>query len=449
MRFVANTLNGVHLADILPGPEDDVDNVLAAVAYGSNSTDEGNDFIGQCLKNRYRVDLWMRYDHTVPVAIPLLQRLLKHEKDNIFCNFIPDCMHSKVIWWRGYGAYVGSANLTNRAWFTNIEAGLFLTDEELMREGMDIELEEFFEGLRDLDVAIPLSAELIKEMEAIQAQRKGLDGIGKSLRKKPIWGGPVFFEGKKSVDKRRDKFEREWKAALAHMRVVAARLEENRPVWVHEDTPMGWQVDQFLHAYYYNRVGDGRTKPYEEYFRRNYSNPNGALSEAIAWWKSTLRAPSKEDEMLEFNAPKIQQNLSREKLAELTERDLLEVCIRTHATREHVIKMDLVTLGRPDLKTLSRDERMPLYAAWLYKQRNAQGWNIARLLNFLLYEGSDEDLWARLYTAAKDKRYVLPRYKLSTLAEVAGWARPEVAPPRNGRTSKALRVLGFDVKVYD
>jgi len=43
---------------------------------------------------------------------------------------------------------------------------------------------------------------------------------------------------------------------------------------------------------------------------------------------------------------------------------------------------------------------------------------------------------------------MIPRYKISTIAEFAGWARPEVALPRNGRTSKALRALGFDVKVY-
>jgi hypothetical protein len=448
MKFVANTLNGVHLADVLPCKDDEVDNVLAAVAYGSNSTDEDNDFLGHCLRNRYRLDLWMRYDHTVPVAVPLLQRLLRHERDNVFCKFIPDCMHSKVIWWRGYGAYIGSANLTNRAWFTNIEAGLFLTEEELQRDGIDTALENFFDELRDLDVAIPLSADLIKEMEAIQARRKGVMDLGKDLRKAAEWGGPVFFDKKMAVDRRRDKFEREWKAALAHMQNIAGRLQENRPKWVPETTPLNWQVDQFLHAYYYNRVGEGREKPYEDYYRRHFKDPNSALNAALAWWKGTEHAPSHEDEMLKLNAPIIQRNLSRERLGSLTEQDLLEVCERTHATREHVIKMDLGLLGRPDLVSLPRDERMILYAAWLNRQRNALGWNIAQLLNFVLYGGPDDELWSRIYAAATDQKYTIPRYKLSMLAEVAGWARPEVAPPRNGRTSKALRALGFDVKVY-
>jgi hypothetical protein len=448
MKLVANTINGVHLADIMPGKNDLVDNVLAAVAYGSSSTNEEMDFIGNCLNHRLRLDLWMRYDHTVPVAIPLLQRLLKHERDNIFCKFIPDYLHSKVIWWRGYGAYIGSANLTDRAWFTNIEAGVFFGESELERDGLDIALENFFDELRDLDVAIPLNAELIMEMEAIQARRKGVLDLGKELRKIPVWEGPVFYEKRKRTDNRREKFEKEWKTALGHMQFIAEQLRDNRPSWISLNTPLAWQVDQFLHAYYYNQVGEGLTKPYEDYFRRNYRDPSGALAQAINWWKHTTEAPSNEDEMLNESAPTIQRILSQEKLNALTEEEFLNVCARTHAIREHVIKMDLGTLGRPDLTTLPRNERMILYAAWMFKQRNAQGWNIARLLEFVLYEGKDAELWSRLYTAATDSHFTIPRFKLSTLAEIAGWARPEVVPPRNGRTSKALRALGYDVKVY-
>jgi hypothetical protein len=57
-------------------------------------------------------------------------------------------------------------------------------------------------------------------------------------------------------------------------------------------------------------------------------------------------------------------------------------------------------------------------------------------------------MWERLYTAARDPNYALPHYGLNSIAELAGWARPEVAPPRNGRTSKALRALGYDVRIY-
>ncbi len=88
MQFIANGLNGNYLRNILPPSDVEIDGVMAAIAYGSNFNDQKADFIGHCLANRYRLDIWMRYDHTVPVAVTLLKRLLKHHKDNIFCNLV-------------------------------------------------------------------------------------------------------------------------------------------------------------------------------------------------------------------------------------------------------------------------------------------------------------------------------------------------------------------------
>lgn len=448
MQFIANGLNKNYLTSILPGPEDEVDAVLAAVAYGSMFPNEKDDFIGHCVRNRYRLDLWMRYDHTVPVAVPLLRRLLQHERDNIFTRLIPDRLHSKVIWWKGYGAYIGSANLSDRAWNSNIEAGLFLSESDLQRDGMDVELENFFDELSSLEVAMPLNDELIREMAAIDARRSALRDLGKDLRKTPVWEGIDFVSKKKAADRKRENFRAEWHATLQHLRDIGDRLHQNRPTWVGEDVPLGWQIDQFLHAYYYNKVGDGRAKPYEDYYSKNRSSPSAAVNDAIRWWRSTPSAPSNEDVHFVDNAPLIKEKLARDKVIHLSPDEFTDVCSKVHATREHVIKMDLVTLGRPDLTYLSQPERFPLYANWLLKQRNSKGWSVLELLEFVLYGGKDDDLWERLYAGARDPSYSLPHYGLNTLAEVVGWARPEVAPPRNGRTSKALRALGYDVRVY-
>ena len=86
MKLIANRVNGIHLRDILPVISEDVevDNVMAAIAYGSNASDESKDLIGHSVANKLRLDLWMRYDETVPVSVSLLKRLLKHQKDNVF-----------------------------------------------------------------------------------------------------------------------------------------------------------------------------------------------------------------------------------------------------------------------------------------------------------------------------------------------------------------------------
>jgi PLD-like domain len=332
MQFIANGLNGFFLRNILPPPEVEIDGVIAAIAYGSNFNDKKYDFIGHCLANRYRLDIWMRYDHTIPVAVSLLKRLLCHHKDNIFCNLVPDCLHSKVIWWKGYGAYIGSANLTDRAWVSNIEAGVFLSESDLQNDNIQIELENFFDGLRSASQIFPLTEEIIRELEKIDKERHGVDERGEAHRTVPVWGGPLFFEAKRSKDSKKEAFRIEWQETLTHLRSIGDRLVTNRPSWITDEVPVAWQIDQFLHAYYYNKVGDSLKKPYEDYFTKNKANPNQALGHILNWWKETTSAPSNEDETFYRNAPLIRRYLAKESVLSLTEQQLSEICEKTHAT---------------------------------------------------------------------------------------------------------------------
>lgn len=448
MKFVANALNGNYLESILPGPSDEVDEIYAAIAYGDNSNNERTDLIGNCLAKKCRMDIWMRYDHTVPVAVPLLRRLLRHQKDNIFCKLIPTHFHSKVIWWKGYGAYIGSANLTSNGWVSNIEAGIFIDDGQLQGSGFDLELERFFDELRELAVAFPLSEEVIKEMEELEKLRRDSRDLGQSKLKRPIWSGPVFVGKAKAADRRKENFRKEWSEALSYLANIGSQLSTNRPRWVSEDVPLAWQIDQFLHAYYYNKIGEGNAKPYEEHFTHNKKDPQGALSGALSWWRDTESAPSGEDITFYESAPTIRRYLARDRLLGLSEDEMREVVAMTHATKDHLIKIELKTLGKTDAQYLSREERIPLYVNWLMRQKNSKGWDVKRLLYYVLYEGKDDAMWERIYYSGRNGEYQLSHYGLNSIAELVGWARPEVSPPRNGRTSKALRALGYDVRIY-
>lgn len=449
MKFIANAINGEFLENILPSADDGVDEVLAAIAYGSVFNNQKDDFIGHCLKHHYRLDIWMRYDHTVPVAVELLKRLLKHKADNIFCRLIPDHLHAKVIWWKGYGAYIGSANLSDRAWTSNIEAGLFLTESDLQRDGMDIELEEFFDELRALPVARELDVDIIKEQEEIAALRANAWNLGKANRQQiPEWDGLLNRSRAKGIARRRERFRQEWQNTLAYLSHIAEVLKSHRPSWVPKDTPINWQVDQFLHAFYYNKLSEGRAKPYGEFYERNRRAPNAALLEAATWWAATTSAPSNEDIALIENAPLVRNMLAAEKILDISDLEFAAVCERIHASREHVIHIEAPLFGRRKGDVLTLGERIPLYANWLLRQQNKKGWSVLELLNYVLYGGSDDEVWARLFEAHADRDTQFPRYKLNTLAEIVGWVRPDVAPPRNGRTSKALRALGYDVKIY-
>lgn len=111
MKFIGNKINNNYLESILPGELVEVDSVKAAVAYGGGESK----LLQNCLRYKRRLDIWMRYDHIVPVKIPLLRKLLSHLGQNIFCYQVTDILQAKVIWWKRYGTYIGSANLIDRA----------------------------------------------------------------------------------------------------------------------------------------------------------------------------------------------------------------------------------------------------------------------------------------------------------------------------------------------
>ncbi len=114
---------------------------------------------------------------------------------------------------------------------------------------------------------------------------------------------------------------------------------------------------------------------------------------------------------------------------------------------DHLIKMSTATLGKPGKKSLSRDERLPLFTDLLFNSRNNKGQSIFELLDFVLYGGKSEDIWERIYLAGKNDDYKFNHYGINSIAEVVGWAKPEITPPRNGRTNKSLRALGYSVRV--
>jgi hypothetical protein len=450
MEFVANGINGAYLGDYLPDETEsnEIDYVLAAIAYGGSFPNESSDLVGSCVEHKLRLDLWMRDDHTVPVSLPLLHRLLKHYKDNIFTNFIPDCFHPKVIWWKGYGAYIGSANHTKRAWEANIEVGVFVTDEELIDSGMDIQLDQFFDYLKDCDKAKPISSEYISEMEAFNRLNESNFKAAKAARTQEEWRGPDRREEKTAFSRQRERFKTEWNSTLGYLQSIQSLLPDFRPDWIAADVPTAWEVDQFLHAYYYNQVGEGRQKPYEEYYSRHKQDPNSELRVQLEWWGSLKQAPSNEDVTFYESAPLLQTLLAKDKVLTLDAVEFAQVCSSTHATLVHLIKVPMSVMGRPNETSMSREQRIPLFAELIMQKRNVKGWDIRQLLHYVLYEGDDALIWERLFNAGRNSSYTISRYGLNSLSEVIGWARPEVAPPRNGRTSKALRALGFCVKIY-
>ena len=118
MKLVANRINQTHLRDILPEISEDnqVDNVLAAIAYGSSASDETKDLVGHALGNKLRLDLWMRYDETVPVSVPFLSAVLDFTL--VLCTFNGE----------SNGKYVATEQAQSNATFCTSSVTLFSVD---------------------------------------------------------------------------------------------------------------------------------------------------------------------------------------------------------------------------------------------------------------------------------------------------------------------------------
>ena len=255
MRFIGNHSNNNYFLNIIEELKTvQVDEVFCAVAYADNKMD----IFDICYNKNIKITFYGRYDSSVPVASTVLESFLKRKSSKYICRLIRDFFHPKVYWFKGYGAYIGSANISERGWTKNIEAGVFFEEEDLSRTRMDQELEEFFAYLDK--IATPLTEEIYKE---IKDQEKNQEKSPRSIKDGVISLGsfnPHVIKDPQTQKK--DKFLEEWNSTLEIIRYIEkeAVKDKYRPKWIPENTPKGVQVDQFLQAFYYHRIKKSYTK---------------------------------------------------------------------------------------------------------------------------------------------------------------------------------------------
>jgi len=452
MKLIAGGLNGQYLAELQMHGISKTSSVKVAVAYASSDPILCQD----CRKSNIKLTFWGRYDRSVPVTTAILQRFLDRKSPNYVCKLVPDIFHAKVIWWEGYGAYVGSANLTDSAWFGNIEMGIFLTDSEIVAYGLEEELNDFFEQLDNH--SFPLTWEIYRQLcelekknhEIDRSMQRHFDDFEKHRIVPPLTR-LTRITRKSSFERRREKFLVEWHDTLQILRDVAQRVSETgyRPKWVGGDVPTGVQADQFLHAYYYANVKKGLKALHHEFYEKNRNDPEDALVKAMEWWKSLEDPPHSEDITIYEWAKYLKEKLSKQYLVNLTLDEFVEVCKRVHAMRDHSLRVKYTSFGfQSRLPKMNMDQRIELLGKWLFEQHSTKGLSVLKTIDYVLYGGGVEKLTERLWQAAESPEWRIPHLGISSLGEMVGWAMPDVFPPRNGRTSKALTALGFKVKIH-
>ncbi|MBS1986221.1 MAG: hypothetical protein JST16_18830, partial [Bdellovibrionales bacterium] len=321
MKLILNGINGEYLRNITERAAVDTEYVEAAVAYAS----DGSLLFDWCLANKLPLHFWGRFDDGLPVGLRLLRAFLDQRSPNFVCKLL-EHFHAKVIWWHGVGAYIGSANLSQAAWYNNIEAGCFFEEADLVANAMDVQLRNFFKRVDEN--ASPLTEELFKALEARSRELQKLAEQDREARKRfaaipsiKHWGGLVHQSRTAAADRNKKAFIDEWYSTLQILRDIGTRIatDANRPSWLPDTVPSGAQADQFLHAHYYNHVIEDRKSKYEEAFEANNKNPERALLDAIAWWRQLDAPPSNEERTLLDWAPFLRDALSAERLLSLSE----------------------------------------------------------------------------------------------------------------------------------
>lgn len=454
MQFVAGGMNKNYLYNIHKNVFNRTTSVKAAIAY---ATDSKNVLLNDCLTHRIPLTFWCRYDSTFPISLPFLKRLLDAKSPSVVCKLVPDIFHAKVIWWQGGGVYIGSANLTDSGWIGNIEAGLYLDEEEIQENDLDIQLINFFNELDNY--SYPLRREIYDQLSEARTSYDKIEKIIQNYRDKifnksrvlPVNHPLLLIDNSSSGEKRKKSFIEEWSRTLQFLRDIGDRVSDSqyRPVWISESVEEGVQADQFLHAYYYEQVRDGNRSRHPEFHEINKSDPEKALINAMNWWKLLQEPPHDENITIEKWAPFIKESLTKFHPQELSRDTLIQILQKIHALRDHALRVRKETLGiSPNSDSMKAEDRIVRFSEWLYEQKSEEGKSIIETVDFILNEGDRNRIPGRIWDATEEKKWKIPHFGVSSIGELVGWVFPSDFPPRNGRTSKALYSLGYDVQIH-
>ena len=120
---------------------------------------------------------------------------------------------------------------------------------------------------------------------------------------------------------------------------------------------------------------------------------------------------------------------------------------QNHAARNHARQIRNSQFNLPEDYKTTIEERIELYVQWLMKQKTKDNLMINDVLRYLLFH-DNQRIEERVYESVYNPRYHLEHLGRSIVGELIGWGRPDVTFLRNNRVNKALKCLGFDVRLF-
>lgn len=422
--------------------------------------------INKVIKNKIELKWWGLFDQNESTKADLLEKVLSN-KDLIKFFPIKQNFHAKLIYFENYGIYIGSSNMTKNAIYNNIEAGIFLDFNDILQFNLISKIEEYFNFLENkFPVLTDNDLDRYKEFINInhnkinQQENNNLIELFNSLFSHLPHNDSavVMTEDKKEYqNKSKNKFVLEWRNTLNELKSIMKYFYDDKyfPAWVKKDALPGIMADQFLHAYYYNKImdyskEDSSLELCKKYFEENKNKKDDVLQKALLWWRQLTEAPSEEDIHINEWAFLNYNLCSINKIDNLTLEEFTQLYLHNHSIRNHARQINKKTLNLPINKSSTIEECTIAFAKYHYNQISKNELKILNILNIYKYLIWDErkPIEERIYQILNDENYYIPHLGQSVIGELIGWARPNEYPIRNNRVNKALLALGIDVRVF-
>ena len=450
MKLVAGAINGQRLGELADSLTPKTKTVNVAVAYAGNDCME---LFTLAEKYGAQLKFFGRYDATVAVAPAVVEWFLKRSYTGKFeCRLVPDFYHPKVIWWVGHGAYIGSANLTNRAWTKNIEVGIFLNHQEMQAEGLDVQLEELFSEIERRSHAV--TPQYLNHLKVLVKSNKDFDRELVELKKK--FASMRFFPegdsfvtmGKKSpAERKKERFQLERLRALEILHILGDRVASDayRPSWMPTHAAKGVQVDQFLYVYHAQFVkGFLAAANVDASHEKNKVRCEAALQEALDWWQASEYKHDHMSRQVTETAPMVEELLAKGRLPSLSVDEFSKAFSAIHAVQQTVMNRSNEEMGLPPNQAM--ETKLRRHCEQLWTKLSPGGKTPLETLQYVIWGPDTENIETRIWNGSRDRKWALPWTREATLGDALGWARPHDYPPINGRSLKALRALGFDIR---
>ncbi|RYD02487.1 hypothetical protein N752_24470 [Desulforamulus aquiferis] len=317
MKLLFDTKNIRNLVKIILNIPSETKKVYASIAYSSS------DFLlKEVINKKIELEWYGLFNYDEATKLELLGKALSNKQ---YIRFYPivDFFHPKVVYFENYGIYIGSANMTEKALYYNIEAGVFLTMEEIQRENYLPQILDYFNELKSLSTPMTdddyeIYSQFIKHKKEISPQHNEMEeNLKRKFRDrfphyiKPKEGAKNFGKSKDNKqDVRKKAFIQEWKSTQHELKTIMDKIQKqgNLPNWIPKTDAYGIVADQFLHSYYYSKIKEENDRKsleiVEKLFKQNTKNKEKALEDALNWWRSLKTAPFGEDEHINQWCPR-------------------------------------------------------------------------------------------------------------------------------------------------